>query len=96
LRESVVPAVHEKASLFRSLLSHPLIREVHSAGLMMAVHFDSFDTNKKIIDKLIERGVFTDWFLFAPHALRIAPPLQIPDDMIRRSCETILSVLNEL
>jgi len=96
LSESVLPAVREKEALFRSLLRHPRINAVHSIGLMMAVHFDSFETNKKIIDALIEKGVFTDWFLFAPHALRIAPPLNIPDALIRKACDEILSVLNEL
>ena len=63
---------------------------------MMAVHFDSFETNKKIIDALIEEGVFSDWFLFAPHALRIAPPLTISNKEIEIACNTIINVLSKL
>lgn len=63
---------------------------------MMAVHFDSFETNKKIIDALIDEGVFTDWFLFAPHALRIAPPLNISDNDIAIACSKIINVLDTL
>ena len=44
---------------------------VRSRGPMMAVEFDSFGMNKKIIDALISEGVFTDWFLFADNCLRI-------------------------
>jgi len=62
---------------------------------MIALHFDDFDQNKKIIDKLIEAGIFTDWFLFAAHALRIAPPLNISDEEIDFACEMILKVLDE-
>ena len=63
---------------------------------MIAVFFESFEMNKKIIDRLIEKGVFTDWFLFASNALRIAPPLNISDQEIEKSCRIILEVLDEI
>jgi len=44
---------------------------------------------------LIEKGVFTDWFLFAAHALRISPPLNISDLEIEKACRVILEVLDE-
>jgi acetylornithine/succinyldiaminopimelate/putrescine aminotransferase len=61
---------------------------------MIAVDFGSFEVNKKIIDALILRGVFTDWFLFAAGSLRIAPPLVISDSEIRVACNHIIEVLN--
>jgi acetylornithine/succinyldiaminopimelate/putrescine aminotransferase len=79
INENVVADVKDKESLFRLLLVHPKINKVNSAGLMIAVWFDDFETNKRIIDALIEEGVFTDWFLFASNALRIAPPLNISE-----------------
>ena len=93
IEEKIIEDVHEKEKLFLSLLKHEKISKVTSRGLMIAVHFDSFETNKKIIDSLIEKGVFTDWFLFAAHALRIAPPLNISEEDIREACEKILEVL---
>jgi acetylornithine/succinyldiaminopimelate/putrescine aminotransferase len=62
---------------------------------MIAVEFDSYDTNKKIIDACIEKGVFTDWFLFASHALRIAPPLNISEQDIVKACSGIIGALQE-
>jgi acetylornithine/succinyldiaminopimelate/putrescine aminotransferase len=62
----------------------------------MAVYFESFEQNKKVIDALIEAGVFTDWFLFASHCLRIAPPLNIDDEDIRLACKKILHLLDNL
>ncbi len=94
--EKIIDSVYEKEKLFRSLLLHPLIKNINSCGLMIAVEFDSFETTKKIIDALIGLGVFTDWFLFAAHALRIAPPLNISDEEINKACNIIISVLNEL
>jgi acetylornithine/succinyldiaminopimelate/putrescine aminotransferase len=83
-------SVADKSKLFQSLLVHPMIKQVRSAGLLIAIEFDSFDTNKKIIDRCIEKGVFTDWFLFASQCMRIAPPLIMTEEEIRTSCATIL------
>jgi acetylornithine/N-succinyldiaminopimelate aminotransferase len=92
--EKLYEGVFEKEAMFRSLLQHPSIKNINSAGLMMAVEFDSFETNKKIIDRLIEEGVFTDWFLFCAHAFRICPPLNISETEIKDACNIILRVLS--
>jgi acetylornithine/N-succinyldiaminopimelate aminotransferase len=96
LEEKLIDGVFEKEKLFRSLLSHQSIKNISSAGLMMAVEFDSFETNKKIIDTLIEQGVFTDWFLFCAHAFRICPPLNISEEEIQKACAIIIQVLNRM
>jgi acetylornithine/N-succinyldiaminopimelate aminotransferase len=96
LEDKLIDGVFEKEKLFRSLLTHSSIKNISSAGLMMAVEFDSFETNKKIIDTLIEQGVFTDWFLFCAHAFRICPPLNISEGEIRKACEKIILTLGEL
>ena len=62
----------------------------------MAVQFDSFETNKKIIDLCIEKGVITDWFLFNDSAMRIAPPLIITEQEIKDCCAVILESINEI
>ena len=66
LEEGWIDTVKSKEELFRSLLIHPDIKTVRSFGLWMAVEFDSFETNKKVIDTCIANGLLTDWFLFAP------------------------------
>jgi len=96
LDEKIIDDVRKKEQLFLSLLKHPLIKKVNSFGLMIAVEFENFETNKKIIDHLIERGVFTDWFLFASNALRISPPLNISNEDITIACTRITDVLNEI
>jgi acetylornithine/N-succinyldiaminopimelate aminotransferase len=95
LDEKLINDVFEKEKLFRSLLTHSRIKNISSAGLMMAVEFDSFETNKKIIDTLIEQGVFTDWFLFCAHAFRVCPPLNISMEEIKESCQKILNILDK-
>jgi acetylornithine/N-succinyldiaminopimelate aminotransferase len=85
--------VARKESLFHRLLVHPSIRTVRSAGLLIAVEFDSFEQNRRIIDACIGAGLLTDWYLFAPQCLRIAPPLSITEELIEKACSIILSAI---
>jgi acetylornithine/succinyldiaminopimelate/putrescine aminotransferase len=91
LEEEMMNEVEKKEELFKSLLIHPKIKWVRSFGLWLAVEFDSFETNKKVIDHCIVNGVLTDWFLFASNCLRISPPLIISEEQIKKSCHIILS-----
>jgi acetylornithine/succinyldiaminopimelate/putrescine aminotransferase len=89
LDEGMMKGIRLKEELFRSMLIHPAIRAVRSFGLWMAVEFDSFETNKRVIDACIENGVLTDWFLFAPNCMRISPPLMISEAQINSACNVI-------
>jgi acetylornithine/succinyldiaminopimelate/putrescine aminotransferase len=64
--------------------------------MLMSIEFESFEQNKKIIDTCIERGVFTDWFLFASHCMRIAPPLVISLEELSDACNIILQACDEV
>lgn len=94
LEEKLIDTVKEKGQLFQSLLRHPSIKAVRTCGLMIAVEFENYDFNKKVIDAVIENGVFTDWFLFASNCFRIVPPLVITTNEIKSACHTIIEVLN--
>jgi putrescine aminotransferase len=93
--EKLCEQVPAKAALFKKLLIHPKIKEIRNQGLLMAVKFDSFDVLKPIIDRAIEKGVVTDWFLFCDDSMRIAPPLVITEAEIRRACEIILEAIED-
>ena len=89
-RENLVPQIPQKEKLFQERLVHPAIKAVRTAGLLIAVEFENFETNKRIIDACIETGLLTDWFLFASNCLRIAPPLTISISEIEEICRIIL------
>ncbi|MEJ7737734.1 MAG: aspartate aminotransferase family protein [Chitinophagaceae bacterium] len=91
LDEEWIDQVKRKEALFRSALTDPAIRSVRSSGLWMAVEFASFDINKKIIERCLQQGLVTDWFLFAPHCMRIAPPLMIEEQQIEAACKIIIN-----
>ena len=94
VEEKLIDSVKKKEKLFRSLLIHPRIQSIQSFGLWLAVEFDSFETNKKIIDSCIQLGILTDWFLFASSSLRISPPLVISEEQIKKVSFAILKLLN--
>ncbi|RED97477.1 aspartate aminotransferase family protein [Marinoscillum furvescens] len=96
IEEKLPEQVAEKAALFKQQLKHPKIKEIRNLGLMMAVAFESFEVLKPIIDRAIELGVVTDWFLFCDNAMRIAPPLTITPEEIKKACSLILQAIDEV
>jgi acetylornithine/N-succinyldiaminopimelate aminotransferase len=96
LEEKLLKEVFEKENVFVKNLHHPKIKNIRSRGLMIALEFADFDQNKKVIDKLIEKGAFTDWFLFASQCLRIVPPLTISNEEIKDACGMIIEAVSEL
>ncbi|GAB3917455.1 aspartate aminotransferase family protein [Mucilaginibacter boryungensis] len=93
LNEQLIATVGEKEALFRELLIHPAIKQVRGKGLMLAAEFESFDLNKKIIDRCISNGVITDWFLHCSNSMRIAPPLVITAEQIEQACSVIIEAV---
>ena len=96
LDEKLASSVFDKEKLFKQNLTSSKIRSLKSRGLMIAVEFENFEENKKVIDALITKGVFTDWFLFASECLRIVPPLIISEEEILQACNIINNVLSIL
>jgi acetylornithine/succinyldiaminopimelate/putrescine aminotransferase len=87
--EQLIASVESKGLLFEKNLHHHKAKAYRRKGLMMALEFDSFELNKKIIDACIENGLITDWFLFAPNCLRVCPPLIITEEEILEICKII-------
>ncbi|PTS91990.1 aspartate aminotransferase family protein [Pedobacter sp. HMWF019] len=94
LEEELVKDVNKKGELFRTLLVHPLIKEVRGKGLMLSIQLDSFEQVEKVSTLCRERGVVIDWFLHCETAMRIAPPLIIKEEEIRQVCSVILEVMD--
>ncbi|HET6243944.1 MAG: aspartate aminotransferase family protein [Bacteroidetes bacterium] len=95
IEEELIQQVKEKEIQFRELLIHPKIKSIRSLGLMIALEFDDFEFNKKVIDLCIEKGIITDWFLFCDNSMRIAPPLSITKKEIIEACTVILKSIEE-
>ncbi len=95
--EKLVEGVEEKANfILNQLKDLKGVKEIRNKGLMMAVEFESFEVLKPIIDKAIENGVLTDWFLFNDKSMRIAPPLTISEEEIIKACDAIKSAVKSV
>ncbi|MGI8636647.1 MAG: aspartate aminotransferase family protein [Segetibacter sp.] len=90
-----IKEVKNKEQLFLNYLKHEGTYTVRSAGLWLAIEFESFEICKNVLDRCLEKGVVSDWFLFAPNCMRIAPPLIITDAEISGICSIILSSIQE-
>lgn len=93
LKERLWKEAAKKEQLFRQLLTHPTIKNIRGKGLLLALEFESFEQNKRIIDRCLENGLITDWFLFADHCMRIAPPLVISEQDIHKACRIITEAI---
>ena len=89
LEEKLVDKVFAKGALFVENIQKDTIKAIRSQGLMIAIEFSTAEENQKVINSVIKKGVFTDWFLFAPECLRIVPPLIITDIEILEACKII-------
>jgi acetylornithine/succinyldiaminopimelate/putrescine aminotransferase len=96
IEEKLIDEVKEKENLFRSLLIHSSIKEIRGIGLLLALQFDNFENNKKIIDCCIKNGLISDWFLFCDNAMRLAPPLIISQNEIEEACQIIIKSIDEV
>ncbi|MBL4656451.1 MAG: aspartate aminotransferase family protein [Flavobacteriales bacterium] len=95
ITEDLPQRANAKGELFRELLQHTKIKEVRGIGLMLAVQLENSDQTQQAMNICRELGLITDWFLFADDCLRIAPPLIISEEEIRKACEIILQSLDQ-
>ena len=85
-----------KEKLFRTLLVHPLIKEIRGRGLMLALMTENEDITNKIVLNCQDKGLILFWLLFEKCAVRITPPLTISENEIREGCAIILEVCDEI
>ncbi|MDF1697057.1 MAG: aspartate aminotransferase family protein [Saprospiraceae bacterium] len=85
--------VLRKEQLFHSKLKHPIIKEVRSSGLMMAVELTRRKYLKHVVNYTIENGALIDYFLFNSTSFRLAPPLIISDEEIEKGCTILLAAM---
>ncbi len=86
----------EKEKLFRSLLVHPLIKEIRGKGLMLAAMTADVSITNEVILKCQDKGLILFWLLFEGCAIRITPPLTISKEEIREGCAIMLEVMDEV
>jgi acetylornithine/N-succinyldiaminopimelate aminotransferase len=95
LSADLVQTIPSKAKMLQQKLIHPAIKNVQLNGLWCSLQFESNEVTQAIADCCIRNGLITDWFLFAPDRLRIAPPLIITMEQLNEVCGIIIKSINE-
>ena len=93
---SIMTDALAKEKLFRTLLVHPLIKEVRGEGLMLAAMTENAEITNKVIFKCQDKGLILFWLLFEGCAIRITPPLTISIEEIEEGCKIILEAMDEI
>lgn len=96
INSNMMASVKEKERILKSQLQHQAIISISAHGLWMSLQFKDAATNQKVVHQCVKNGLITDWFLFAPDRLRIAPPLIITEQEIRQVCGVILQSIDEV
>jgi acetylornithine/N-succinyldiaminopimelate aminotransferase len=96
LRDKLHLRALEIERIVKEKIQHKLIKEVRMIGALGAIDLGTEELNFKVCKLLIENGIITDWFLFCPTALRIAPPLTITNTELEEVCDRIVKVLDSI
>lgn len=95
LENKWISEVKQKEKILQEKLNHSKIKNVNIAGLWAAVELESFEVVKSVAKICIQKGLITDWFLFADSSLRIAPPLIITIEELNLVCEIVIKSIDE-
>jgi acetylornithine/N-succinyldiaminopimelate aminotransferase len=93
IEEKLLDGIEAREKIILETLKHPAIKELRGKGLLYAVVLEDGEKVKAVIQQCIAKGVITDWFVFCDHALRIAPPLNMDEKVLREACQVIVDCL---
>ncbi|CAL2079218.1 aspartate aminotransferase family protein [Tenacibaculum sp. 190524A05c] len=85
-----------KEQLIRKYLKHPRIKEIRGKGLMLALIMESSEIADHVVLNALDQGLILFWLLYEKRAVRITPPLTISDEELRKGCETLTNILNNI
>lgn len=94
VEDQIFEDVLRKEKLIHKKLKHPIIKEIRSSGLMMAVELKRRKYLKHVVNYTIENGAVIDYFLFNSTSFRLAPPLIISDEQIEEGCSILLEAMD--
>ncbi|NBR13983.1 MAG: aspartate aminotransferase family protein [Flavobacteriales bacterium] len=83
------------ALLEEIIVKHPAIKATRRIGMMFAFDMESSERVAKVVDKCLEKGLLTFWFLSHPYSFRLSPPLTISEEEIREAGKRILEAIQE-
>lgn len=81
--------------LAKKICADPEIKECRRIGMMFAFDMESTERVAKVVDKCLEYGLISFWFLSHPYSFRLSPPLNITEEEILKASNIILKAIGE-
>ena len=96
LKSDLMAQTLEKERFIREYLQHKGIEEIRGKGLMIALIMTSEKLAKELVRIALERELLLFFLLFEKRAVRITPPLTISKKELKKGCDIILHILDEI
>jgi len=77
----------------RETLVHPSIKEIRGMGAMLGMELQNAELTALVTEKCLKNGVLLGWTLHSNSLIRIAPPLNIEEDVLNMALRVILMAL---
>jgi acetylornithine/N-succinyldiaminopimelate aminotransferase len=75
--------------------SNEEIKDIRRIGMMFAFDMESSERVAKVVEKCLEKGLITFWFLSHPYSFRLSPPLNITEKEIVDAGHLIIKAIEE-
>jgi len=80
-------------TIVREQLKHPAIVEIRGRGAMLGMLLDDGDRTARVVERCLKDGVLLGWTLHSNSLVRIAPPLNISEAVLKDALGVITSAL---
>lgn len=94
VNDKIIDRVLEKEMFIRKKLQHPIVSEIRSSGLMMAVELTKKKYLKHVVNFAFKNGALIDYFIFNNKSFRLAPPLIYTLEELDSALNILLDAFN--
>ena len=96
LQSNLIAETLEKEQYIREQLQHRGIKEIRGKGLMLALILPTPEHAQQMVKIALERGLLLFFLLFEKRAVRVTPPLTISKKELKKGCDIIVNILDEI
>ena len=96
LQSNLIAETIEKEQYLREQLQHQGIKEIRGKGLMLALILPTPELAQQLVKIALERGLLLFFLLFEKRAVRVTPPLTISKKELKKGCDIIVNILDEI
>ena len=96
LQSNLIAETIEKEQYIREQLQHQGIKEIRGKGLMLALILPTPELGQQLVKIALERGLLLFFLLFEKRAVRVTPPLTISKKELKKGCDIIVNILDEI